>query len=84
MSDGYNTVHAVRKLSNLVAADELKKQLPEIGIRIKKPMYTGKGEENPAPRWCKVVGVNYDHLWYRVEFEGVGISQCFKIPERKG
>lgn len=64
-----------------MTADEVRKQLPQVGDKLYKTMETGRNFGLGAVKRskCRVVYVNADHLWYMVEFPN-GIRQGYKVP----
>lgn len=64
-----------------IRKDVLRRQLPPLGAVLNKPLYDGR-ENITNIKKCRVIGVNYDRLWYRVEFEETGTKECYKVPER--
>ena len=60
----------------------LRRQIPPVGKRITRAPYTGKDDDSSRPLWGEVKFVNYEHLFFRVEFQG-GLRECYKVPEVK-
>ena len=63
--------------------DELRAMLPQVGERRTEIMTSDNTAQIDAPtaQRCTVVEVSEEHLWYRVVFDGTGISQCYKLPQ---
>lgn len=64
--------------------EELRAMLPKVGDRRMECMTStggALGYSNSAPQPCTVVEVNEEHYWYRVVFDSIGASQCYKLPE---
>ena len=80
---GYNLVKPGPKQTGCLDKDDLRRQLPPVGFRMRKRPYAGhENAEQALPlAWCQVVYVNYRHLFYRVRFMGSGICECYKVPE---
>lgn len=60
---------------------QLAEQLPRVGERRMEVMtYSGAYPGERTARPCTVVQVHPEHLWYRVQFDANGCSECYKIP----
>lgn len=64
--------------------EELKAMLPKVGdVLMRKQTIGCTSADGPTkPRSCKVVYVNEEHLYYRVQFRN-GCYECFKVPDIK-
>lgn len=65
--------------------EEVLRQLPKVGDkRMECPTIDESTGCNAThkPQSCKVIEVNTEHLWYRVEFEN-GIRETYKVPKVK-
>lgn len=62
---------------------ELEAMLPKVGekmMRVPSALADTYGiHRRPQP--CTVVAVNLNGLWYRVYYEDLGFSECYKVPE---
>ena len=60
-------------------ADELRRQLPKVGDKLIRRMEGGSTHLGVLrPSKVTVVYVNYEHLWYMVQFPS-GIRQGYKV-----
>ena len=65
--------------------EELKAMLPKVGDVLMRRQTLGSTSncEPSELKSCKVVYVNEEHLYYRVQFQN-GCHECFKVPDMKG
>ncbi len=61
----------------------LREQLPRAGdILHRVPSYLiRENQQRPAPRRCRVIEVNREHLWYLVQYDQDGLFECFHVEE---
>ena len=57
--------------------------LPEAGQWLMRTptLHKSLGMTDAEPQPCVVVQVNREHLWYMVQFERGGYTECIKVPE---
>lgn len=64
-------------------ADALRRQMPQVGDRLKlvPTLHKGMNWRVPKPMPCVVIYTHPEHLWYMVQFEN-GLRECYKATGR--
>lgn len=63
---------------------EAERLLPKVGAKLKRIptiVCTNGWTPKDDAQDCEVVEVNRAHLWYRVRFNELGFTECYKVPE---
>ena len=80
------TGHRATKMVPSMSQEEARRLLPRAGdILYREPTIQGYMVDSERTlRKCRVTYVNYEHLWYEVEFLESGFRQGFKAVEPNG